>query len=1818
MSLRVPARLHSQSLIAIHAFLTRQRLGRSLVRGAAIALLCLGAAGASAATYTVANLNDSGADSLRAAISSVDADSSADTINFSVTGTITLHSALPAITNSVTITGPGANLLTVSGGGSYQVFNIGSGVTVSISGLTIASGNTTGNGGGIANGGTLTVSDCNFTNDAAASIQSSKGGAIYSSGSLTVVDSTFSSNNADSRGGGIYSGGSLTVTNSTFSGGSAGAYGGAISVGSGTGTVTDSTFYENSVSSGGGAIENLATLTVTDSTFFNNYASYYAGAVYSQGTLTADDNIFSQNSANLLGGGIYKHSGTVTAEYNVFYNNLAGGSEDDCNGCTSTNSSFGVNPKLLPLGYYGGMTETMALGPGSAAICAGLGSDALSAGVTADQRGFGFDRTCPSGYWDAGAVQTNQAVVTTLNDQADNFSECIHGTGNSCSLRDAIGAANEFFAINGTGADITFLPSLTSISSPGTIKLGAGSAGDSGLPAITGTVNIIGPGANQLTVSGNNDFNLNSVITVDSGATVTLYGLTIANGNSIGGPGGGGINNAGALTVMASAVSSNYTGLQGGGVFNNGKLAVTDSTVSGNTASFGGGIASWGTLTVTESTFSGNTANGVDGTTAEGGGIYNLGTVTLSNSTVSGNSATCSDCYANGGGVSLFAGTLTASNSIVAGNSASSTGGYIAQYADITGSYTDNGGNLANSNISATSPYQAAVLLSALLYNGIGATVQTMIPLPGSPVICAGETSNIPSGTTTDERGYPLQPSGGYCSSTNVDAGAVQTNYTGVQWVQQPPATTYALSGISPAPTVEVLETDTLLSSNNTDAVNGVPITIAFNGPGALNGTLSETTSGGVATYGDLSPTDAAMNDSLQTDAITVTSGVTLPAVPSNSFDAIGDVSQFIVSAPATAVAGTPFNVTVTAEDAAGNTVTSFTGLFTVSSSDGSIVESPLAGFVAVTNGVGTFQATLHVAGSQTISARELVFPNYSGTSGTIAVSAASPAILTASAGTPQLANVNVAFATALTATVTDPYGNPISGATVNFTAPGSGASAALSSAGSCVTASNGSCSVTAMANGTAGSYNVTAAVSGLTSVNFALTNNALPSFVVTTLTDKTDGSPDCSSGTGNTCSLRDAMTMANAAGAGNITFLASLTSVASPGTINLGSSASPAGTGTPLPALAGTINITGPGANQLTVSGNNDINVGGVFMVNSGATAIIYGLTIANGNKGNGPEGGDIYDLGGTLTVTASTISGGQAPNGGGIAGYGILTVIGSTISGNTATPGGGSSGSAGGGIAFGGTLTLTQSTVSGNFLIADYTGGFGAGIASYGTSTLTGSTISGNLASCFGGCSTILGGGIYIGGGTLTATESTVSGNSASGGSGVGTGGGIYNNGMLTLTAITVSGNSAAGSGGGILNGPSGAMTVFNNIVAVNTAPTAPDFSSAAIVSEQHNVIGSGAGSTFVNGINGDQVGGGPPPLNPQLSLLQLNGVGATVKTLIPLPGSPAICAGSASLIPSGTTTDERGYPLQPTNGYCPSGSIDAGAVQTNYTSVAFVQQPTNVDFPAAISPSPTVEILETDALLTSDNTDAVNGVPLTLTYSNGSGDISGSLTQTTASGVATFTNLTPQTTGDDFSFTASVPVTSAGSGTTLMVTSNPFDVIAPGNLMNFSPSPPPEATAGNTYSYQLSATGGAGPYTYSATGLAAGLQVLNSQIAGQCTNAVDQRLPDCERQRDASADCYCRAVLDHLQRAAYDYHHLVAVRFCQCSLQHYDHRDRRQRAANRLDSQPLGCRILDRSHQRHTERHGHFYGEPAVQYHVHGYVGRNRQQAAHARRQ
>jgi hypothetical protein len=318
------------------------------------------------------------------------------------------------------------------------------------------------------------------------------------------------------------------------------------------------------------------------------------------------------------------------------------------------------------------------------------GSPAIDVGNNAqapatDQRGAPFLRIFNGGI-DIGAYerQTFTFFVDTPADENDGN----YGAGD-LSLREAVAVAN-----SNPGHDaIRFAESLAS---------GIGGVGDVPLTLgellLTGDLTITGLGATRLSISGNGS---SRVFHVASGAVVELAELAIRNGRAADGGGlfnagtltitnctvaantatnfGGGVHNAGELTLADTTVSGNSVNNEttgaGGGISNTGELVLRNSTVSGNNATrFGGGIfnGAAGVLTLVASSIASNTASGfVAG--IRGGGIYNLGSVTIVESAVWNNAA--SPEGSSGGGIYNQSGSLTITNSTISGNSANQTGG---------------------------------------------------------------------------------------------------------------------------------------------------------------------------------------------------------------------------------------------------------------------------------------------------------------------------------------------------------------------------------------------------------------------------------------------------------------------------------------------------------------------------------------------------------------------------------------------------------------------------------------------------------------------------------------------------------------------------------------------------------------------------------------------------------------------------------------------------------------------------------------------------------------------------------------------------------------------------------------------------------------------------------------------------------------------------------------------------------------------------------------------------------------------------------------
>src|SRR5262249_7405659 len=127
-----------------------------------------------------------------------------------VHGTITLTSGELQVHHNLTIIGPGAGMLSVSGGGAFRVLEVFAGTTVSVSGLTLTGGNAD-IGGGLRNAGILTLTDCTITgNQVNVSLSgtgtedvSAQGGGIASTGTLTLLRCTVSGNSATLSAGNL-------------------------------------------------------------------------------------------------------------------------------------------------------------------------------------------------------------------------------------------------------------------------------------------------------------------------------------------------------------------------------------------------------------------------------------------------------------------------------------------------------------------------------------------------------------------------------------------------------------------------------------------------------------------------------------------------------------------------------------------------------------------------------------------------------------------------------------------------------------------------------------------------------------------------------------------------------------------------------------------------------------------------------------------------------------------------------------------------------------------------------------------------------------------------------------------------------------------------------------------------------------------------------------------------------------------------------------------------------------------------------------------------------------------------------------------------------------------------------------------------------------------------------------------------------------------------------------------------------------------------------------------------------------------------------
>jgi len=444
---------------------TAQSAFFNLCAGSCFAFICAVGTSAYANIITVTNTNDSGAGSLRQALSDAN---DGDTIEFAVSGTIGLTTGELLVDKSITISGPGANNLAVDGNAKSSVFHIAPGETVTISGLTITNGYTTGFGGGIHNDhASLTLNNCTVVanngssfqgggicNDAEyvegeplsallainnSSVSENSGGGIYSDalgGGVATMNITGTSLTNNS-GGAIYSRGwlctfcphgtaTVQITNSSITGNGSTPNGGAIYSDTGgpccpvTVSLSNSTVSGNA---GAGVYYSIeAAITVSNSTISGNTeGGIYAELGAPTGGSTVINSTLSDNHVEIWNGGAYfkntifnvspgGHS-IVSDGFNTIMSNGYNVSSDDGAGyLNGPGDQINTDPMLGPLQDNGGPTFTHALLPDSPAFNAG--DPNFTPPPFYDQRGVGFDRV-RNGRIDIGSFEVQATPTPT-------------------------------------------------------------------------------------------------------------------------------------------------------------------------------------------------------------------------------------------------------------------------------------------------------------------------------------------------------------------------------------------------------------------------------------------------------------------------------------------------------------------------------------------------------------------------------------------------------------------------------------------------------------------------------------------------------------------------------------------------------------------------------------------------------------------------------------------------------------------------------------------------------------------------------------------------------------------------------------------------------------------------------------------------------------------------------------------------------------------------------------------------------------------------------------------------------------------------------------------------------------------------------------------------------------------------------------------------------------------------------------------------------------------------------------------------------------
>ena len=575
---------------------------------------------ASAADFTVLNLADSGPGSLRQAVLDANARPGADTIRFAdgLGGTIALTTGQLSITGPLTIEGPGADRLAVSGSHQSRVFRITGGVSAALAGVTITSGADQNDGGGILNVGSTLALDkvvlaSNRVVGAVAGVPG-RGGAVanVAGADLTVTDCVVSQNSAMGSARAAGTGGGILNDASRL-------------------TVRGSLFLANEALGGPGGGQGLG----------GGISSQFEAVADIVGTTMAGNRaIAGSGSGNIgvaRGGGIYSVRSGLTMRNCVIEGNFARGGSNIVGSAAFVGTAFG------------GGIQSAGGAPLTLAGCTITSNQATGGDGNASSGARSFVGSAFGG-------GLNTASTSTVTDCHFENNEARGGSGNVGSI------AGFQFVGTGLGGGINSNAGDTAgspVNMRGTNLTLRGNRALGGSGNAFGTIANAGIGGGL----GSNGSNVN--LPVSSGSVTTLQDCTVEHNVAVGGGGGSGMG-GGIANILGATVEVNGgivahnlaqgggggTSLaggygQGGGIYN-GPDSTHPSNPGAMTLLTGAGVR-----------FEKNASRGgvgVSGGDAAGGGLHNGGDATLDSATFRSNRAIGGNGLDRGAGGNGFGG----------------------------------------------------------------------------------------------------------------------------------------------------------------------------------------------------------------------------------------------------------------------------------------------------------------------------------------------------------------------------------------------------------------------------------------------------------------------------------------------------------------------------------------------------------------------------------------------------------------------------------------------------------------------------------------------------------------------------------------------------------------------------------------------------------------------------------------------------------------------------------------------------------------------------------------------------------------------------------------------------------------------------------------------------------------------------------------------------------------------------------------------------------------------------------------------------------